>query len=51
MKNKSNISEINIIPLQNKSILNEIEENNKLLRQPINSNLATAFPCKYYIFI
>ena len=47
MKNISNISEINIIPLQDKSILNEKEENNNLLRQPRNFNVTTDFPCKY----
>ena len=51
MKNISNISEINIIPLQDKSILNEKEENNNLLRQPNNLNITTDFPCKYSIFI
>jgi len=51
MKNISNISEINIIPLQDKSILNEKEENNNLLRQPNNLNITTDFPCKSSIFI
>jgi hypothetical protein len=51
MKNIANISEINIIPLQNKSILNEKEENNNLLRQPNNSNVTADIPCKYSIFI
>jgi len=51
MKNISNISEINIIPLQDKSILNEKEENNNLLRQPNNLNITTDFSCKYSIFI
>ena len=51
MKNIANISEINIIPLQDKSILNEKEENNNLLRQPNNSNVTADIPCKYSIFI
>jgi len=51
MKNISNISEINIVQIQNKSLLSEKEENNNLLRQPINSNFTSDLPCKYYIFI
>ena len=50
MKNISNISEINIVQIQNKSLLSENEENN-LLRRPLNSDCTSDLPCKYYIFI
>jgi len=50
MKNISNISEINIVQIQNKSLLSENEENN-LLRRPLNSDFTSDLPCKYYIFI